>query len=76
MTDTKIATDAATQSGQVAAAQRARNVAPANVDPQPAATQPMNPQEFQRAVGRMTQKLDNGQVRQDVQRGFYLNIRV
>lgn len=76
MADIKITEAAAAQSGQVAAAQRARNIAPAFVDPQPAASQPMSTQEFQRAVTRMNQKLDAGQPRQDVPRGFYLNVRV
>jgi hypothetical protein len=76
MADVKITDTAAAPSGPVAAAQRARNIAPAFVDPQPAASQPMSTQEFQRAVTRMTQKLDTGQPRPDVPRGFYLNVRV
>ncbi len=76
MADIKLTETGPSQAGQVAAAQRARNIAPAFVDPQPAASQPMNTQEFQRAVTRMNQKLDSGQPRQDVPRGFYLNIRV
>jgi hypothetical protein len=44
---------------------------------QAAMTQPMNGDEFQRAVGRLNKVLDaNAPLRQDVPRGFYLNIRV
>ena len=44
---------------------------------QAAMTQPMNGSEFQRAVGRLNKALDSGlPLRDDVPRGFYLNIRV
>jgi hypothetical protein len=76
MADIKVTQGTTAQPDQVAAAQRARNIAPAFVDPLPAASQPMSTQEFQRAVTRMNQKLDTGQPRQDVPRGFYLNVRV
>lgn len=41
------------------------------------ATQPMAGDEFQRAVAKLNKNLDSGaQLRTDVPRGFYLNIRV
>ena len=44
---------------------------------QAAMTQPMNGEEFQRAVGRLNKALDSdAPLRPDVPRGFYLNIRV
>jgi hypothetical protein len=44
---------------------------------QVAATQPMSGSEFERAVTKLTKKLDSNEpLRSDVPRGFYLNIRV
>jgi hypothetical protein len=44
---------------------------------QAAMTQPMNGAEFERAVNRLNKVLDAGSdLRNDVPRGFYLNIRV
>jgi hypothetical protein len=44
---------------------------------QAALTQPMNNTEYNRAVGRLNKVLDSGtELRNDVPRGFYLNIRV
>ena len=44
---------------------------------QAALTQPMNGAEFERAVNRLNKVLDAGtELRGDVPRGFYLNIRV
>ena len=40
-------------------------------------TQPMAGDEFQRAISKLNKNLDSGtQLRTDVPRGFYLNIRV
>lgn len=40
-------------------------------------TQPMAGDEFQRAIAKLNKNLDSGtQLRTDVPRGFYLNIRV